>query len=228
MACRGYAHERYNCSCSALCSSVPSRCRLCASQVSPLHDSYNLSSRSSPLSPDGPNASLSCAAEFSLWGRHCYRFSGHSVRRTFHHAERHCGRMLATLASLHSTEEERFALQLTRNGTAIWIGLSDEGSGGSSGRKFRWTDGTALSLHIRWRAGEPGGSSHLHCTQADQRGWALASGGCSSTRLPFVCKRRGMCKQRAYNYYYFLFYFILFFPQKDNNIYMHNRLQNRY
>lgn len=110
------------------------------------------------------------------------------MRRTFYHAERHCGRFRGSLASLLSLEEESFAVQLVQNGTAFWIGLTDQAT---EPRQFRWTDGSVLQPHSRWREGEPSNASHLHCAQADHSGWALASGGCSSTRLPFICKKRG-------------------------------------
>ena len=140
------------------------------------------------------SAGLTCAGNFSLLERACYLYSGAAMRRSFHHAERHCTRLRASLASLLSPGEESFVAELVENGTAFWIGLTDQAvDKSSSDAQFRWTDGSAPSAHSHWREGEPGRAGHLHCVQADRTGWALARGGCASTKLPFVCKKLGEC-----------------------------------
>ena len=78
-------------------------------------------------------------------------------------------------------------LELTENESSIWIGLTKQGSAD----RFMWTDGAELSSHAGWREGEPDTAGHLHCAMADRGGWALARGGCASTKLPFVCKKQG-------------------------------------
>ena len=87
-------------------------------------------------------------------------------------------------------------VQLVENETAFWIGLTDQAP--HSEAQFRWTDGNALTSHAHWRAGEPNSAGHLHCVQVDREGWALASGGCASTKLPFVCKKQGEFLSFAY------------------------------
>lgn len=115
------------------------------------------------------------------------------MQRSFHHAERHCTRLKASLASLLSPAEESFVVELVENETAFWIGLTDQApnSDSTTETRFKWTDGNTLSSHSHWRAGEPSSAAHLHCVQMDREGWALASGGCASTKLPFVCKKQG-------------------------------------
>lgn len=84
-------------------------------------------------------------------------------------------------------------IELVENETAFWIGLTDQtpNSDSTTETRFKWTDGNTLSSHSHWRAGEPSSAAHLHCVQMDREGWALASGGCASTKLPFVCKKQG-------------------------------------
>lgn len=82
--------------------------------------------------------------------------------------------------------------ELVDNHTAVWIGLTDLGSHqNSSAPRFMWTDGHSLTSHAHWQVGEPSSAGHLHCVQADLEGWALAHSGCASTKLPFVCKKKG-------------------------------------
>ena len=135
----------------------------------------------------GPGATPTCAGNFTLRELACYSYSGSEVRRTFHGAQRHCSKLRASLASLLTPDEEWFVLQLTDNESSIWIGLTKQGPGD----RFRWTDGAELSSHARWQEGEPSAAAHLHCAMADIGGWALARGGCASTKLPFVCKKQG-------------------------------------
>ena len=138
-----------------------------------------------------PTARLTCAGNFTLREMACYSYSGLSVRRSFHHAERYCFKLRASLASLLSPAEENFVIQLADDDTAFWIGLTDQGN--TTQAQFTWSDGTALMLtsHTHWQAGEPSNAGHLHCVQVDKDGWALARGGCASTKLPFVCKKHG-------------------------------------
>ena len=141
------------------------------------------------LSPgSGAAANLTCTGNFTLHEMACYSYAGSEIRRSFRQAERHCSRLKASLASLLGPGEEAFVRQLVDNDTSFWIGLTDQGSGREGA--FVWTDGAALT-HASWRDGEPSLASHLHCAMADSEGWALAKGGCASTRLPFVCKKRG-------------------------------------
>lgn len=97
--------------------------------------------------------------------------------------------MRATLASILSPAEEGFVIELVENETAFWIGLTDHKQDKQT--QFRWTDGRDLTSHTHWHVGEPSSTGHLHCVQADRHGWALARGGCASTKLPFVCKKQG-------------------------------------
>ncbi|CAI8017247.1 CD209 antigen-like protein E [Geodia barretti] len=136
--------------------------------------------------PSAPVVNLTCAGNFTLWELACYSYSGPEVRRSFHQAQRHCSKLRASLASLLSPAEETFVLELTENESSIWIGLTKQGSAD----RFMWTDGAELSSHAGWREGEPDTAGHLHCAMADRGGWALARGGCASTKLPFVCKKQ--------------------------------------
>ena len=140
----------------------------------------------------GSSTVLTCAGNFTLRERACYSYPGQAVRRSFYHAERHCSRLQASLASLLSYDEESFVVQLVDKETPFWIGLTDQANDkNASAARFRWTDGADLTAHARWRAGELIGAGHLHCVQVDREGWALARGGCASTKLPFVCKKQG-------------------------------------
>ena len=135
----------------------------------------------------GVATNLTCAGNFTLRELACYSYSGSEVKRSFHQAERHCSKLRASLASLLSPSEESFVLELTDNESSIWIGLTKQ----DSANGFRWTDGAKFSSHAHWQEGEPSASSHLHCAMAARDGWALARGGCASTKLPFVCKKQG-------------------------------------
>lgn len=127
-----------------------------------------------------------------LHERSCYLYSGLSLRKSFPQAQRHCQRRHATLTSLLQPSEEAFAVRLAGNQTSFWIGLVDQSTDEAEVR-YVWTDGHSLAGHSHWRGGEPSRQSlrHSRCVQADHSGWALASAGCASTKLPFICKKQG-------------------------------------
>lgn len=97
--------------------------------------------------------------------------------------------------SLHSLQEEHFVLNLAHNHTGFWIGLNDEDGPSAEHREgsFKWTSGEEPSSYCRWKPGEPNNKRHLDCVKADVEGWAMAPGGCATSRLPFVCKKTGEC-----------------------------------
>ena len=85
-------------------------------------------------------------------------------------------------------------MQLAENSSSFWIGLNDEDGPDTSHTEgvFKWTDGSTFSgSHQRWKFGQPDNHRHLDCVKADPSGWSMASGGCASPRLSFLCKRRG-------------------------------------
>ena len=149
-------------------------------------------------------AAFTCTSDFTLHKTHCYRYFGSESRRAFYHAEKQCTHFHSTLVSLLSQDEEEFVVQLAANNTAFWIGLNDEEGPGSSHTEgvFKWTSGeehsSALNNYENWKTGEPNNRRHLDCVKADAFGWAMATGGCASSKLPFVCKKKGegvyLCK----------------------------------
>lgn len=89
-------------------------------------------------------------------------------------------------------------MQLANSSTAFWIGLNDEDGPLSHHKEgtFKWTSGDEFSMNSsyhNWRQGEPNNKMHLDCIKVDGQGWAIAEGGCGAARLPFVCKKHGMC-----------------------------------
>lgn len=98
--------------------------------------------------------------------------------------------------SLLSHGEEEFVVQLTANNTAFWIGLNDEEGPKTRHTEgvFKWTSGEEHDSQVQyqhWKPGEPNNRRHLDCVKADGEGWAMATGGCAASKLPFVCKKRG-------------------------------------
>ena len=136
-----------------------------------------------------------CNSDFALHKAHCYRYFGTESRRAFYHAEKQCAHFHSTLVSLLSQEEEEFVVELATNSTAFWIGLNDEEGPGFSHTEgvFKWTSGEEHSEehYQNWKTGEPHNRRHLDCVKADASGWAMATGGCASSKLPFVCKKKG-------------------------------------
>lgn len=116
-------------------------------------------------------------------------------RRVFYHAEKQCAQFHSTLVSLQSYSEEEFVVQLAENNTAFWIGLNDEDGPSSNHTEgvFKWTSGEEHSgvKYQNWKLGEPNNRRHLDCVKADASGWAMATGGCASSKLPYVCKKKG-------------------------------------
>lgn len=142
--------------------------------------------------------SFTCTSEFTLHDGHCYRYFGAESRRAFYHAEKQCAHFHSTLVSLLSQHEEEFVVQLAANNTAFWIGLNDEDGPGSTHMEgvFKWTSGeehsrSARNIYENWKSGEPNNRRHLDCVKADASGWAMATGGCAASKLPFVCKKKG-------------------------------------
>ena len=99
------------------------------------------------------------------------------------------------MVSLLSHNEEEFVVQLAANNTAFWIGLNDD-EGPETGHTegvFKWTSGEEYSemKYQKWKTGEPNNRKHLDCVKADATGWAMATGGCAASKLPYVCKKKG-------------------------------------
>lgn len=179
--------------CTALLSTASLTAIRVSGTISNLSSHNTNHLRSHSFFADSSTTTLTCAGDFTLRERSCYSFPGSAVRRSFHHAERHCTKLKASLTSLLSPAEENFVIELVENETAFWIGLTDRASSENTATetRFKWTDGRTLSSHAHWRVGEPSSAVHLRCVQVDRKGWSLASGGCASTKLPFVCKKQG-------------------------------------
>ena len=89
-------------------------------------------------------------------------------------------------------------MQLSDNNSAFWIGLNDEDGPMSYHKEgwFKWTSGVDFfegNSYQNWQQGEPNNKMHLDCVKADAQGWVIAQGGCGAARLPFICKKYGMC-----------------------------------
>ena len=97
--------------------------------------------------------------------------------------------------TVHSASEEQFIFTLTEANSSFWIGLNDHDGPGREHREgvFKWGVGGEVEGYANWQSGEPDNKPHLDCVRADPSGWAMASGGCASTKLPFVCKKIGEC-----------------------------------
>ena len=99
-----------------------------------------------------------------------------------------------------SSEEEEFVTGLVPlNGSSIWLGLNDEDGSQPHHKEgnFRWSSGEVFELgssatYCNWKIGEPENRRHLDCVKMDAEGWSMAPGGCGATKLPFVCKKKGV------------------------------------
>ena len=140
-------------------------------------------------------AGMKCSSEFVLHNSYCYRYFGFGMRKPFHHAQKLCSRYESSLVSLHSWQEEHFVVRLALNVSGFWIGLNDEDDPGGTDKEglFKWSSGELFEpSYCRWKPGEPQNKKHLDCVKVDKYGWAMAPGGCGSSRLPFVCKKKGI------------------------------------
>ena len=131
-----------------------------------------------------------------LYGTSCYRYFGHETKKAFHYAQKLCWRHQSSLVSILTSEEETFVVQLAENNTSFWIGLDDLDGPELKHKEgiFKWSTGESIEdteSYVNWQWGEPNNRQHLDCVKADFSGWAMASGGCASTKLPFICKKRG-------------------------------------
>ncbi len=98
--------------------------------------------------------------------------------------------------TIHSYNEEEFIVTLTEDNSSFWIGLNDHDGPDTHHKEgiFKWGDEETVAVqYVNWRSGEPANQPHRDCVIAGPQGWAMATTGCASTKLPFVCKRIGKC-----------------------------------
>ncbi|KAM4597994.1 C-type mannose receptor 2 [Polymixia lowei] len=116
-----------------------------------------------------------------------YKFFDH--RTTWDQAQRICSWFDASLASIHSAEEEAFLANTLHKmskagGDNWWVGLHTYENNG----RFRWSDRSVLN-YVSWALGRPHALSrdrkcvHLSASKAD---WSDQK--CHSD-LPYICKR---------------------------------------
>ena len=137
-------------------------------------------------------ADLQCSNQFILYNLNCYRYFGSTSKRAYFHAQKQCHRHHSSLVTIHSHNEEQFIISLAETNTSFWIGLNDHDGPGTGHKEgvFKWGAGGTME-YFNWRIGEPENKQHLDCVKADSVGWAMATGGCASTKLSFVCKKIG-------------------------------------
>ncbi len=140
-------------------------------------------------------SNLCCSNQFVLHGTHCYRYFGSASRRAYFHAQKQCHRVHSSLVDIHSPSEEQFIVTLIESNSSYWIGLNDHDGPGTQHKEgvFKWEGGGEVVTvqYLNWRSGEPTNRPHRDCVLANKQGWAMATTGCASTKLPFVCKRIG-------------------------------------
>ncbi|KAJ8245954.1 hypothetical protein GJAV_G00262100 [Gymnothorax javanicus] len=115
-----------------------------------------------------------------------YKFFDHSA--TWYQAQRICSWHQASLASVHSPEEQNFVSQLLRKPKGAsqewWVGLSTNENDG----RFRWSDNSVLN-YVSWARGRPrpvGRERKCISMDVDRREWSDQK---CHRDLPYVCKR---------------------------------------
>lgn len=99
---------------------------------------------------EAPIAAGICPEGWEAFDRTCYILA-HSSSKTFHEAKQDCTSRGATLATIHSAEENIFLAGLMKDDVGSYaIGLSDRANEGT----FAWSDGTNLD-YTNWAPNEP-------------------------------------------------------------------------
>ncbi|KAJ8284375.1 hypothetical protein COCON_G00032250 [Conger conger] len=116
-----------------------------------------------------------------------YKFFDHSS--TWYQAQRICSWFHASLASVHSPEEQTFLTELMRKVSKVadqqrWVGLNAIEIDG----RFRWSDHSVLN-YVSWAPGRPGPVSRdRKCVSMIANTGEWSDQKCH-TDLPYVCKR---------------------------------------
>ncbi|KAK7877282.1 hypothetical protein WMY93_031997 [Mugilogobius chulae] len=94
-----------------------------------------------------------CADSWTQFGSRCFKFL--SDKKTWTDAEDSCMTLDAHLASIHSSEENKFVSNLAK-GAYAWLGGSDAAQEGN----WQWTDGSAWDF-TQWQRHEPSNSGRV-------------------------------------------------------------------
>ena len=118
---------------------------------------------------------VSCPSGWEEFDQNCYKL--YSSTRDWYEADAACLVEGATLASVHSVQEDNFLMDLS-NGNTYWIGGYPKDS------TWVWSDFTELDYTNYYSTSSSGclvqGSSHY------SDGWSTAS--CSSYDYSYICK----------------------------------------
>ncbi|XP_029115713.1 ladderlectin-like [Scleropages formosus] len=136
---------------------------------------------------ENTSATQGCPSGWQKFNSRCFHYI--SQKTSWVHAQIHCIRFSASLASIHSLQEYRFVQNVTRrlgnNFPLAWIGGTDAPQEG----KWIWVDGTPFDF-TKWTPGEPnnrGGENCLEMNFGDQKLWNDIS--CKKYN-PSVCARQ--------------------------------------
>ncbi|KAL3985271.1 Lectin C-type domain family protein [Acanthocheilonema viteae] len=96
---------------------------------------------------------------FSPHSRKCYKYFPKAM--TWTEAEFHCLMQRSHLLSIHNLRENKFAKEIARDGSEVWLGSAKFGKS----TKFEWSDKTLFNFN-RWKNGQkPVTKSIKPCTK---------------------------------------------------------------
>ena len=116
----------------------------------PASDEISIISTFAPTGTSQATVGSSCVAPWILYDTSCYWHN--QVRLSFADANNLCASMDASLASIHSNEENSFISYMT-GGVASWIGIVDVNRASTSPADHRWTDNSPMDYR-NWDGNE--------------------------------------------------------------------------
>ena len=142
------------------------------------------------------DASTLCAAGWTPHNSRCYKRS--DATATFGEAQAACSRDDATLASVHSIQENAFLVDLqSSRGSEVartWLG-ADKADGSAA---FGWLDNTHFGF-VDWASSEPAEADRCAYLDHAQDGMWVGEGDCGSggTTASYVCKQLPLARERS-------------------------------
>ena len=102
---------------------------------------------------------------WTLFNNHCYKYFQDQLRG-YSEAKAQCETFEASLATIHSKEENDYLWSLfSQSGHNVWVGGNDEAVDGS----WVWEDGMAWGGFTLWDSVEPNGGSSENCLEIQRK-----------------------------------------------------------